>query len=161
MTIDPRDFRNALARFATGINVITTTGPDGRPAGVTVNAFSSVSLDPPLVLFCMGKGSSSHDLFTSAEAFAINILAADQEHLSNLFAGKAENKFAGVEVETGKGGCPLLTGCLATLECRREALHDGGDHTIVVGRVENLRYAEDGAPLLYFNSAYTRIGDGA
>ena len=158
MTVDPNDFKAALARFATGVTVVTFRVPDGAPTGVTVNAFNSVSLDPPLVLFCMGKAGQSHAAVVAAQSFTVNVLAADQVDLSNRFAKSGGDKFAGLEVNDGTNGCPVLPGCLATLECRREALHDAGDHTLVIGRVVRLRYAEEGTPLLFFRSAYGRLG---
>jgi flavin reductase (DIM6/NTAB) family NADH-FMN oxidoreductase RutF len=158
MDFDAKDFRHALGRFATGIMVVTGVGRDGRPVGVTVNAFSSVSLDPPLVLFCLGRQASTYSALAEGERFAVNILAEDQRALSDRFAGKAEDKFAGLDYEQGAGGCPLLAGALGWLECRREATHDGGDHGIVVGRVEGLRAGGDGRPLLYFRGAYRTLG---
>lgn len=158
MGFDARDFRHALGRFATGIMVVTGLGPDGRPVGVTVNAFSSVSLDPPLVLFCLGRQASTYGALAQGERFAVNILAEGQRTLSDLFAGKGEDKFAGIDYQAGLGGCPLLTGALGWLECRREATHDGGDHGIVVGRVERLMGEGDGLPLLYFRGGYRSLG---
>ena len=158
MTIDPREFRNTLARFATGIVVVTSVDSENRPVGVTVNAFSSLSLDPPLILFCAGKSGRSAEALVSCKAFAVNILSAEQRHLSDLFASRSDDKFAGLTVELGENGCALLPGSLAWLECRRETVHDGGDHTIVIGHVDHVHYAEKGNPLLYFNSAYAGIG---
>ncbi|MFP5512637.1 MAG: flavin reductase family protein [Alphaproteobacteria bacterium] len=157
--IDPLAFRSALGCFATGIAVITTIAPDGLPLGVTVNSFSSVSLDPPLVQFCLGRAAMSFDAFNVAPHFAVNILAADQEELSNRFSRRdLQERWAGLETTTGRGGVRLLTGCLATLECDREHLLDGGDHVIVLGRVRRLTSREDGDPLLYFRGRYARLG---
>lgn len=159
MTIDPRAFRNALGCFATGITVVTTLRADGHPVGVTVNSFASVSLDPPLVLFSLARASQTCDMFAKSPAFAVNVLADDQEELSNRFSRRdLEERWDGVPIERWDTGVPVLTGCLAALECDREAVHDGGDHAIIVGRVRRLRSTTDGAPLLYFRGAYTRLG---
>lgn len=159
MTIDSRAFRNALGCFATGITVITTVEPDGTPVGVTVNSFSSVSLDPPLVLFCLGRASQSLAAFESAGAYAVNILADDQQDLSNRFANRnLQERWDGVAAERGVTGVPLLKGCLATIECDLDKMLDGGDHVILVGRVRRLESREDGKPLLYFRGGYKELG---
>jgi flavin reductase (DIM6/NTAB) family NADH-FMN oxidoreductase RutF len=159
MTIDPRAFRNALGCFATGITVVTTTCPDGHPVGVTVNSFSSVSLDPPLVLFSLGRASQAYEFFVQGAAFAVNILAADQEDLSGRFSRRdLQERWDGVGVERWDTGVPILTGCLATIECDRHAVHDGGDHAIIVGRVRRLASTETGKPLLYFRGSYAQLG---
>ncbi|MEO5337659.1 MAG: flavin reductase family protein [Magnetospirillum sp. WYHS-4] len=159
MSIDAKAFRQALGQFATGIAVVTGRDREGRPIGVTVNAFSSVSLDPPLVLFCLGRESASHPALVEGERFAVNVLARDQQGLSDRFAGKAADKFLGLDVDGGLGEVPLLRGCLARIECRREATHPGGDHDILVGRVERLAVNEGaGEPLLYFRGDYRHLG---
>ncbi|MCG5239696.1 flavin reductase family protein [Azospirillum doebereinerae] len=156
--LDPRAFRSALGCFATGIAVVTTIAPDGLPLGVTVNSFSSVSLDPPLVQFCLGRAAMSFEAFTTAPSFAVNILADDQEDLSARFSRRdLQERWAGVAVETWDTGVPILSGCLASLECDRAHLFDGGDHVIVVGRVRRLASREDGAPLLYVRGRYGRV----
>jgi flavin reductase (DIM6/NTAB) family NADH-FMN oxidoreductase RutF len=157
MAVDSMAFRDALGRFASGVSVIAAPLPGGGAAGVTITSFASVSLDPPLVLFCIGRRSANFDAFVGAPAFSINILAADQEGLSELFASQRDDKFAGVAVTVGEGGVPLLAGCLANLECSRVAVHSGGDHEIVVGRVEALRIGS-GEPLLRFRGAYCCLG---
>ncbi len=157
--IDSRVFRNALGSFATGITVITTLGADGVPLGITVNSFSSLSLDPPLVLFCVARSSQSLATFTSAPAFAVNVLADDQQELSVRFSRRdLQDRWSGLAVDTWDTGVPILKGCLATLECDRHALLDGGDHVIVVGRVRRLESRADGRPLLYFRGAYATVG---
>ena len=159
MTIDPRAFRNALGCFATGITVVTTLCPDGHHVGVTVNSFSSVSLEPPLVLFSLGRASQAYDFFVQGAAFAVNILAAGQEDLSNRFSRRdLQERWEGVGVERWGTGVPILTGCLANIECDKETVYDGGDHAIVVGRVRRLRSTEDGKPLLYFRGVYGQLG---
>ncbi|MBP2229255.1 flavin reductase (DIM6/NTAB) family NADH-FMN oxidoreductase RutF [Azospirillum agricola] len=156
--IDSRAFRSALGCFATGIAVITALEPDGQPVGVTVNSFSSVSLDPPLVQFCLGRASASFAAFTTAPSFAVNILADHQEALSARFSRRdLQERWSEVAVETWDTGVPILSDCLATLECDRAHLFDGGDHVIIVGRVRRLRSREDGNPLLYFRGRYAGV----
>lgn len=157
MDFDSRDFRSALGCFATGIAVITSQPADGHPVGVTVNSFSSVSLDPPLVLYCLGKASQSFDALATADGFAVNVLAEDQAELSVRFSRSAlQDRFAGLSVTAGVTGAPLLAGCLATLDCTREAVHDAGDHIVIVGRVRALS-SREGRPLLYYRGAYAEL----
>lgn len=157
MDFDSRDFRSALGCFATGIAVITAQPADGHPVGVTVNSFSSVSLDPPLVLYCLGKASQSFDALAAAPGFAVNVLAEDQTELSVRFSRSAlQDRFAGLSVTAGVTGAPILDGCLATLDCTREAVRDAGDHIIVIGRVRALA-SREGRPLLYFRGAYAEL----
>jgi flavin reductase (DIM6/NTAB) family NADH-FMN oxidoreductase RutF len=159
-SFNTRDFRNALGCFATGITIMTTCGPDGRFVGITVNSFASVSLDPPLVSFCLDRNALSLQSFLAGTHFAVNVLAEGQETLSAAFArSSATDKFAGLAVEIGATGCPLLPDCLSHLECVREALHDAGDHLIVVGRVVRLAHHGEGKPLLYFRGRYARLGE--
>lgn len=150
---DPRLFRRALGNFATGVTVMTACGPDGQQVGVTANSFNSVSLDPPLILWSIDKRSGSYPVFRDASHFAVNILAADQIELSNRFARPAEDKFAGLALQTGAGGAPLLEDCAARFVCERHALHEGGDHWIMIGKVVAL---DDfgRAPLLYHQGSY-------
>ena len=159
MSVDPRSFRKALGCFATGVTVVTTLHPDSKtPAGVTVSAFSSLSLEPPLVLFCLGLKTASIDSFKSHGYFAINVLSENQRDLSIRFASRSEDKWAGVKWEKGVGGVPLLPGCIATLECKLVNTIEGGDHMIFVGQVENLTHQEGGSPLIYFRGAYLDYG---
>lgn len=152
-SVDHREFRNALGRFATGIAVITTIGPGGKPEGMTANSFGALSLDPPLIHWCIGKTAPTHGIFLACGHFAINILRASQRHLSNHFATPAEDKFAGMDWYPGTDGVPLLDDSLASFECRNEARHDAGDHTIMVGRVAKFAY-NDGDPLLFSAGKY-------
>ncbi|MDH5749488.1 MAG: flavin reductase family protein [Rhodospirillales bacterium] len=151
---DQRDFRNALGRFATGVTVITTMGPGGKPEGLTVNSFSAVSLDEPLILWCMAKSSPSLPIFMETGHFAVNVLTSSQQNLSNTFSASAKDKFSGVEWRQGLGGAPVLNGCLASFECRNSAQHEGGDHLILIGAVEKYDYHE-GQPLLFLSGNYT------
>lgn len=158
MTFDSFAFRRALGSFATGVTVVTAHDVEGHKRGVTVNSFASVSLDPPLVLFCLDKAAFSFDCFRAAERFAVNVLRAEQHELSVRFATAMSDKWEGVDFELWPGGLPVLSDCLANLGCRRETLYEGGDHVIVVGRVESLRVAGEGDPLVYFQSAYHSVG---
>jgi len=139
--IDTREFRAALAGFPTGVTVVTARSDEGRLAGVTVNSFCSVSLAPPLLLWCLSRTAPSRVVFESASHFAIHVLAADQGRLSRRFSRASKDKFAGFVLEEGLGGAPLLGGVVALFECRRTRLHDAGDHFILLGAVERYRYS--------------------
>jgi flavin reductase (DIM6/NTAB) family NADH-FMN oxidoreductase RutF len=131
---DSRELRRTLGTFVTGVTVMTTVDEVGRFHGITANSFSSVSLDPPLVLWSQAVSTRSHPVFFKAEHFAVNILAEDQIELSNRFAKSFQEKFAGLEVDIGLGGVPLLRGCSAWLQCRVFSRIPGGDHTITSAR---------------------------
>lgn len=157
MTVSTDDFRRALGCFASGVTVVTAVDGEGRPAGVTVSAFSSVSLDPPLVLFCLDRKTAALTSYTDSGRFAVNVLAEGQQAVSNAFASTREDRFAGIDVVEGAGGCPLIAGAMAHLECALEAVHDGGDHLILVGRVETAQADPDKAPLVYACGAYRKL----
>lgn len=152
------DFRRTLGRFATGVTVVTTAVPGHSPEGVTVNAFTSLSLDPPLILICLGKSTRALTVFEAADYFAVNVLSESQRHLSVTFSRPGENRFDGVSWTAWDKGCPIFEGCVANLECNRIARHDGGDHIILIGRVERLRFDKNRAPLLYVGGAYHSLG---
>lgn len=154
---DNRALRNALGRFATGIAVVTAIDPDGHPVGLTVNSFSAVSLNPPLVLWCLDNGSHNLEAFRRASHHAITILAADQQDLSNRFATWPTDRFAGLPWQPGLGGAPLLPGACASFEVANETAHLAGDHTVFIGRVERFTEAPDRAPLLYFGGGYRHL----
>jgi flavin reductase (DIM6/NTAB) family NADH-FMN oxidoreductase RutF/DNA-binding IclR family transcriptional regulator len=137
-SFDSRELRQVLGSFVTGVTVITTVDAQSRPHGLTVNSFSSVSLDPPLILWSQSNTAPSHPVFSTAERFTVNILADDQVELSSRFARASADKFAGLPVATGLGGVPLLAGCAAHLECRRVHSYPGGDHTVFIGEVERV-----------------------
>jgi flavin reductase (DIM6/NTAB) family NADH-FMN oxidoreductase RutF len=139
--IDTRELRTALAGFPTGVTVVTARSNEGRFAGVTVNSFCSVSLDPPLLLWCLSRTAPSRSVFSKASHFAIHVLAADQDRLSRRFSRAAPDKFAGLALGEGLGGAPLLDGVVALFECRRGDWHDAGDHFIILGTVERYRYS--------------------
>lgn len=152
--IDKRAFRKALGNFATGVTVITARSADGSLVGVTANSFSSVSLEPPLVLWSLDNAAYSRTIFEAAGSFTVNILAANQTELSNRFASRGEfDKFSGVAFRSGLGGAPVFDGIAASFECRTVAIHDGGDHRIFLGQVEV--FADHGlAPLLFHRGNY-------
>lgn len=151
------EFRTACGRFATGVTVVTALGADGSPVGVTINSFSSVSLEPPLVLFCLDRGALSFAAFEAAKSFAINVLSDDQQALSERFAQQGAPKFGDLDLMQWDTGCPILKGCLANLECLTDAVHDGGDHIIVVGRVCRLAVSDAGRPLVYYAGRYAGL----
>lgn len=157
MAIEPRDFRHALACFASGVCIVTTQTRNGQALGVTISSFCSVSLEPPLVLFCLGKNTSNLDAYAGSRCFAVNVLAESQMDLSENFARQSDDKFQGISFQEGKNGCPIFPGCVATLECTLIDTHDGGDHIIIVGRVDRLRTTPDGAPLLRYRGDYAII----
>lgn len=161
MPIASRRFRNALGRFATGVTVVTAIAGDGRPVGVTVNAFASLSLEPPLVLVSLARTTADLDAYLEGERFAVNILSDRQQALSAAFSRRPKTIFRRVAYDTWESGCPILAGCLANLECTRIAVHEGGDHFIIVGRVDRLDHTDDGNPLIYFRGGYARIRDAA
>ena len=159
MNFDRRAFRNALGCFATGVTVVTTVTDAGEPVGLTANSFSSVSLDPPLVLFCLDRASHNLGAFRAAGRFAVNVLGDDQRDLSVRFSTTIGDRWDGVVWERWETGAPVLTGCLAALDCETEAIHDGGDHVIIVGRVQRLAATTEGKPLLYFRGNYATVAE--
>jgi flavin reductase (DIM6/NTAB) family NADH-FMN oxidoreductase RutF len=159
MPVDPADFRRALGQFAAGVTVVTTRDGQGRSLGLTVSAFASVSLEPPLVLVCVDHRSEAHAGFRQAGLFGVSILAEGQEEVSRRFAGGGATKFTGLELPRGSTGVPLIPGALAYLECRVSATHAAGDHTIYVGEVLSVE-VRPGRPLLYHDRAYRRLASG-
>ncbi|NIA67013.1 flavin reductase family protein [Pelagibius litoralis] len=158
MSFDSLAFRQVLGRFATGVTVVTTRDSVGANCGVTVNSFASVSLDPPLVLFCLDKAAMSFEAFSRTGQFAVNFLSADQHDLSIRFATAATDKWDGIAYDLWPSEIPVLKDCLANLGCRKEAVHEGGDHVIIVGRVEILSLDDDKGPLVYYQSGYRELG---
>lgn len=152
--LDSQLFRRALGQFGTGVTVVTTTHKGAR-YGVTSNSFASVSLEPPLVLWSIKKTSQSYDAFTRAERFAINILSVEQSAISGVFAKSGGDKFAGLDWRPDRGGAPLLAGTAAAFSCRTWATFDGGDHTIIVGEVDDFLHA-DRDILLFAQGRYAR-----
>lgn len=152
-TMDPKAFRNALGQFATGVTIITTRDDNAQPVGLTANSFSSVSLDPPLVLWSLAKSANSVPVFNQAEHFAIHVLSNEQVDLSNKFASRGEDKFAGVDLDEGIAELPLLTDYAARFQCKKAYEYDGGDHIIYVGEVLDFAQTEV-APLLFHGGRY-------
>ena len=158
MAINSDVFRKAMGSFATGVTVITTRTVVGKPWGFTVNSFTSVSLNPPLVLFCVGNGGESFANVDGSEFFAINYLAEHQEGVSRQFAARGvTDRFAGIPYREGLNGTPLIEGSLGMVLCRKVASHGAGDHVIVVCEVLDVELYE-GNPLLFFRSGYGKIG---
>jgi flavin reductase (DIM6/NTAB) family NADH-FMN oxidoreductase RutF len=156
MPLDPADFRRALSQFAAGVTVVTTRDGKGRSLGLTVTAFSSVSLDPPLILVCVDHRSEAHVGFRDAGLFGVSILAEGQEEVSRRFAAGGAAKFKGLELSTGTTGVPLIPGAVARLECRVKATYDAGDHRIYVGEVLAVDVSP-GRPLLYHDRGYRKL----
>ncbi len=156
MDVDAKYFRDTLGCFATGVTIITTVDSEGGPVGLTANSFSSLSLDPPLVLFCLDRNVVSFSAFHSNRHFAVNILGADQEDMARRFAQSGSEKWNGVGFETWDTGCPILGGCIANLECNTDSIYEGGDHVIIVGEV--VRVANGGGtPLAFFRGQYGSV----
>ncbi|WP_026058503.1 styrene monooxygenase/indole monooxygenase family protein [Streptomyces sp. SS] len=151
--VDVRELRRALGQYATGVTVVTARAADGRKVGMTANSFTSVSLDPPLVLWCPSRNAPSLPDFTAASHFAVNVLAADQHHLSRRFATPADDKFAGISVTEGIAGTPLLEGTVAGFQCRTVQCLDVGDHVVMIGEVEQ-HEAPGGEPLVFHSGLY-------
>ena len=154
---DQFDLRQALGRFATGVTVVTCLGDKG-PCGITANSFSSVSLDPPLILWNIAKVSNSLRAYLAAEHFAINVLGADQRDLSHHFAQSDHTVFKGIEYSVSEHGVPMLPDTIASFECRTHEIHDCGDHFIIIGEVERFD-SSDGDPLLFFGGDYHLRGN--
>ena len=158
--IQPAQLRQLLGCFPTGVAVITTCTPDGQPAGLTCNSFSSVSLDPPLVLFSLRNASRLLGTFQAADGFVINILSEQQDALSGRFASsKIEDKFEGVPWRAGALGMPLIDDCLASFECRVHAAHEAGDHTIFIGEVRHLSAGATDQALVFYKGAYMKLAE--
>ncbi|NKB37744.1 MAG: flavin reductase [Gammaproteobacteria bacterium] len=151
---DQAEFRQALGKFATGITVVTTTGKNNTPLGVTVNSFTSVSLEPPLVLWCLDLNANCYDEFANCDSFAIHVLHKSQEATSRNFAENNGDKFADIDWKTGDSGSPVLQDCAVCLQCKTEQIYSGGDHSILLGRVEIIESFNDADPLIYHGGAY-------
>ena len=154
--MSPEEFKAALSRWVTGVAVITTRSRRGELAGLTVNSFTSLSLDPPLVLFCLAHSSTTKPAFDATDGFVVNILGEAQKDLSSGFAKQGGDKFAGVGWRPGLREMPLLDDALAQMECRITQVYPGGDHSIVIGEVERIDIRED-KPLVYYRGAYRQI----
>ena len=159
--IDPRDFRNALGTYGTGVTIVTAMAADGKPYGVTCNSFASVSLNPPLVLWSLGMFSQGLATFQNASHFTVNVLGASQQALATRFAKSSDEKFADVEWKPGLGNAPIIAGCVASFQCRAANRYYGGDHVIFLGAVEAYAYNKQ-EPLLFSRGGFGRfIPDGS
>ena len=158
MAIEKNELRRVMGHFATGVTVITSIRSSGEIHGLTANAFTSVSLIPPLLLVCIDKKAESYPCFDESKIFTVNVLASDQEALSRRFAVTGGDKFEGVSYKVGANGAPILDGALAFLECKVTQKIDGGDHTIYVGEIEQAE-TKEGKPLLFFRGGYRELGD--
>lgn len=159
MPIEKNELRRIMGHFATGVTVITSVRSSGELHGLTANAFTSVSLVPPLLLICVDKKAESYPCFDESKIFTVNILAEDQEALSRKFAVSGGNKFEGVSYRTGANGAPILDGTLAYIECKVAGVMDAGDHTVYLGEVEQAETPHEGKPLMFFRGGYRALGD--
>ena len=156
MALDAPEIRNVMGHFATGVTVITTSDITGKPFGLTVNSFTSLSLNPPLVVVCVDKTVDCYSCFDESKVFAVNILSEDQEELSRRFATKGIEKFAGIQWRMGEHGLPLLDGVIGTIECKVTRSYEGGDHTLFLGEILSAT-AKGDRPLLFFKGKYYRL----
>ena len=157
MSLDAKELRNMMGHFATGVTVVTTKDRNGQKFGITANAFTSVSLDPPLVLVCIDKNAQCYPCFEECQIFAVNILSQQQEEISRRFATKGINKFEGLPWRAGSSGAPLIDGAVGYVECRIVERFEGGDHTIYLAKVLGGTVAS-AEPLLFFRGKYHRLG---
>jgi len=154
---DPRTLRDALGCFATGVTVVTCLDQAGEPVGLTANSFTSLSLDPPLLLVCVAKGTASAGPLTKARHFAVNVLQTQQQPASITFSTRVEDRFGCTPWALGEHGVPVLRDSLSVFECAHHAVHDGGDHFILVGEVKKATFEPGLDPLLYFRGSYRRL----
>ncbi len=157
MSVNEEEFRSALGRFAVGVTVITTRSADGEDHGMTVSAFCSLSLQPPLILVCIDKAASIYDIITTAPNFVVNVLSMSQEPVARRFSVVDIDRFEGVGFSRGRGEIPVIDDAVTILECRRTGSYDGGDHTIILGEVEEARWNDGGRPLLYYRGGYAHL----
>lgn len=154
--VHPDLFRQLLGRFATGVTVVTTRDPAGRPVGMTASSVASVSLEPPLVLVCVARTNDMHPALEAAPRFVLNVLASDQEALSRRFAAEHPNRFDGIGYRESRYGLPVLERTVATIECDKQGEAPGGDHTVFFGLVTG-GSVSDGRPLLYYRGGYAGL----
>ena len=157
MSLEGRELRDALGRFATGVCIITTMSDNQKAVGMTANSFSSVSLDPPLVLWSLQNNSDVYGIFATPRHFAVNILSSEQQAYSNQYAKKGQHDLDPNHYRLGKYGAPIIRHALATFECELHATHEGGDHLIIVGRVIDMSQRPTGEPLLFYCGRYSEL----
>jgi flavin reductase (DIM6/NTAB) family NADH-FMN oxidoreductase RutF len=158
MPIEKNELRRVMGHFATGVTVITSVRASGEMHGLTANAFSSVSLVPPLLLICVDKKAESYPCFEESKIFTVNILSSEQEAISRKFAVSGGNKFEGISYRIGANGAPILDGAVAYLECKLAGTMDAGDHTVYLGEIEQAE-THEAKPLLFFRGGYRELGD--
>jgi flavin reductase (DIM6/NTAB) family NADH-FMN oxidoreductase RutF len=156
MPLDTRKFRDVMGTFTTGVTIITTMD-NKTPHGITANSFTSVSLSPPMVMFCLGKSSANFEAFMASDSFAVNILSSQQDALSTRFATFEGDRFDGLNWSAWDTGAPILENVIAAIDCRLEATHDAGDHVIILGLVVRAEVQNNAPPLLYFKGGYERL----
>lgn len=156
ITLDPQLFRNSLGHFLTGVAVATATDESNQPVGLTINSFTSVSLDPPLVLFCIGKEASCYDTFATTQSFAINVLTSNQEQKAKLFASGKTDKFEKTDWRFGVVGAPIIKKSLACIQCKSFNRIDAGDHLVIIGEVKKCEHT-DSSPIGYFKGKYVSL----
>ena len=161
MTFDVRAFRNALASFPTGVAVVTTTASAEHHMGITVNSFTSVSLDPPLVLWCLDKKSDRYQAFTKAKSYTVSILGTDHQEVSSRLAKQGSHSLDGIGLNRTELGPPALADALAVFECEAEALHEAGDHAILIGRVVRFARHAMGEPLVFYRGKYGSLAQAS
>ncbi len=157
MPLDEARFRHTMSHLVTGVTIVTARVPRGRAVGITASSVTSLSLDPPMLLVCVGRDAEIHDVLLEAERFGVNVLSAGQVELARRFADRGRQHFEEGEVAATPGGAPVLPGSLARIECRRRSHLDGGDHTIITGTLEWSEVSE-GRPLCYFGGRYAELG---
>jgi flavin reductase (DIM6/NTAB) family NADH-FMN oxidoreductase RutF len=161
MTFDTRAFRNALGSFPTGVAVVTTAASAQHHLGITVNSFTSVSLDPPLVLWCMDRRSDRYQAFTNAKSYTVSILGTEHQEVSSRLAKQGSHSLDGIALTPTELGPPALANAHAHFECEAESMHEAGDHAILIGRVVKFSRHEEGAPLVYYRGRYGALAQGA
>jgi flavin reductase (DIM6/NTAB) family NADH-FMN oxidoreductase RutF len=157
--IDPARFRDALGLFPTGVTIVTANHPQAGPIGITANSFSSVSLDPPLILISVANSARSLGALLEAPGFVVNVLRQDQKSLASRFSRSGEDKWAGVPFQPGYFGAPILPDTMAAFDCVHYAQYEGGDHLIIVGRVVAMEHSVEGDPLLFYRGRYRGMGE--
>lgn len=159
MTLDKRALRQALGCFPTGVAVVTTIATSGHPIGITVNSFTSVSLEPPMVLWCVNRNSERYDMFTKSTGFTISVLGTAHEEVSSRLAKQGAHRLDGIPLVETELGAPALADALAFFECANDAVHEAGDHAILLGKILRFARREAGAPLVYFQGRYGALAE--
>ena len=157
MPLDEARFRHTMSQLVTGVTIVTARVPRGRAVGITASSVTSLSLNPPMLLVCVGRDAEIHDVLLEAERFGVNVLAAEQVGLARRFAQRERQHLEEGELLTSPGGAPMIPGSLARIECRRRARLDGGDHTVITGTLE-WSEVDEGRPLCYFGGRYAELG---